>query len=191
MGRALLCACCALESARDHCPDCRRPVCPNRIVFRRCVACARDAARQRRSWLRLLKLGALGVAACWLVTLALLPLVALGLARVRLVPALEGGQPLGFTLHRVRPGSPWSAACLRNGDTLISVNGLRLALPDGPLRPWPRRRVARCIVLRLERDGRPLTLRCRRLERTSDRTHASGRGDAATACIVTSWSSAP
>lgn len=54
----------------------------------------------------------------------------------RIVPAMAAGQPLGFRLYAIRPGSVWSAIGLANGDTIRSVNGVDLSTPDQALRAY-------------------------------------------------------
>ena len=50
--------------------------------------------------------------------------------QARIVPAMRNGQPDGFKLYVISPGSLWMAIGLANGDTIRSVNGHDLSTPD-------------------------------------------------------------
>jgi type II secretory pathway component PulC len=50
--------------------------------------------------------------------------------QARIVPAMSNGQPIGFKLYAVRPGSLWHALGLANGDIMRSINGHDLSTPD-------------------------------------------------------------
>jgi len=41
----------------------------------------------------------------------------------RFVPALRDGKPYGIKVYAIKPGSRYAIAGLRNGDTLITVDG--------------------------------------------------------------------
>ena len=53
--------------------------------------------------------------------------------QARLVPAIRNGQPEGFKLYAIAPGSLWFAIGLANGDTIRSVNGHDLSTPNKAL----------------------------------------------------------
>jgi general secretion pathway protein C len=46
------------------------------------------------------------------------------LAAARIVPTLRHGQPAGYKLYAIRPGSVFEALGFQNGDTIVSVNDI-------------------------------------------------------------------
>ncbi len=73
----------------------------------------------------------------------------------RLVPALRDGKVEGFKLYGIRPLSPLATIGLRNGDTVLSIQGVELTSPHSALalyrqlvsdRPNP-------VVVDVRRDG--------------------------------------
>lgn len=84
------------------------------------------------------------------------PAALVGAARI--VPAISDGQPVGFKLYAMRPGSPLVALGLANGDTLRAINGIDLSSPDHALAAYARLRTVDRFALELTRRGQPLTL---------------------------------
>ncbi len=76
----------------------------------------------------------------------------------RIMPSIADGQPVGFKLYAMRPGSPLAALGLANGDTLRAINGIALTSPDRALEAYTRLRAADRLTLELTRRGQPLTL---------------------------------
>jgi general secretion pathway protein C len=77
---------------------------------------------------------------------------------VRIIPAVRDGRPHGFKLFGIRPGSLCKAAGLHNGDSLLAVNGVPLSGPDRALEAYSKARVAKRVVLDLERRGQPVKI---------------------------------
>ncbi|MBL8621337.1 MAG: hypothetical protein JNK64_08540 [Myxococcales bacterium] len=77
----------------------------------------------------------------------------------RIVPAIADGQPAGFKLYAMRPGSPLVVMGLANGDTLRAINGLPLTSADRALEAYSRLRATDHLTLEVTRRGQPLTLR--------------------------------
>jgi general secretion pathway protein C len=49
---------------------------------------------------------------------------------VRPVPAIRNGLVEGVKLYAIRPGSVWAALGLKNGDSILSVNGRPLSMTN-------------------------------------------------------------
>ncbi len=73
----------------------------------------------------------------------------------RLVPAFRAGQPIGYKVFGIRPGSPLAAVGLVNGDQVLAVNGEPLTDPDQVLAVITRARAAGLVRVALERNGQP------------------------------------
>ena len=72
----------------------------------------------------------------------------------RIVPSMRNGQPDGFKLYAIAPGSIWSTVGLANGDTLRSVNGHDLSTPDKALELYNKVKTATELqILVGRRDG--------------------------------------
>ncbi len=71
----------------------------------------------------------------------------------RLVPAFRAGQPIGYKVFGIRPGSPLAALGLVNGDQVLAVNGEPLTDPDQLRAVITRARGAGRVRLALERNG--------------------------------------
>ena len=78
----------------------------------------------------------------------------------RIVPAMRDGQPIGFKLYAIRPGSPYELIGLRNGDIILSIEGYDVTAPDKALELYARIKDGPPdpVVLEVERDGCPLTI---------------------------------
>lgn len=72
---------------------------------------------------------------------------------VRVVPVFKDGQPQGFKLFAIRPGSVFALLGLRNGDFVRSLNGMDLSAPDKALQAYATLRGADEVKLDLERAG--------------------------------------
>ena len=73
----------------------------------------------------------------------------------RLVPAFRAGQPIGYRVFAIRPGSPFAALGLVNGDQVLAVNGEPLTDPDQLRAVITRARSSGLVRLALERNGQP------------------------------------
>ncbi|WP_164021365.1 PDZ domain-containing protein [Pyxidicoccus trucidator] len=76
--------------------------------------------------------------------------------QARIVPMFREGQPQGFKLFAIRPGSLAALLGLQNGDVLQRVNGQSLKTPEGALAAYESLRETRHIELDLERGGVPV-----------------------------------
>ena len=68
------------------------------------------------------------------------------------------GEPVGLELSGVRAGGPLSRIGLRNGDVLVSVNGIGVHDADGAVDALTRLRAASDFRVRILRGGAPRTL---------------------------------
>jgi type II secretory pathway component PulC len=74
--------------------------------------------------------------------------------QARIVPSITNGQPMGFKLYAIRPGSLWLAIGLENGDTLRAINGRDLSTPDKALQLYAQLKDATALqILVLRRTG--------------------------------------
>lgn len=76
----------------------------------------------------------------------------------RIVPAVKDGQPSGFRLYAIRPGSPYAKIGLQNGDTIHAINGHEITTPDKALEVYSKVRNASHISVSLTRRGESKTL---------------------------------
>jgi len=82
------------------------------------------------------------------------------LARIDSEPRFREGRFHGWRLRAFFPGDPrFARVDLRPGDVVVRVNGQRLERPDDLFAVWTALRTARELVVELERDGAPRTLR--------------------------------
>lgn len=71
--------------------------------------------------------------------------------QARIVPAFRNGQPDGFKLYAIRPGSLWATIGVRNGDTIQAINGHALTTGDAALDAYVKVRDATTVELALRR----------------------------------------
>jgi general secretion pathway protein C len=76
----------------------------------------------------------------------------------RIVPAVKDGQPNGFRLYAIKPGSPYAKIGLHNGDTIHAINGHEITTPDKALEVYSKVRNASHISVSLTRRGESRTL---------------------------------
>lgn len=81
------------------------------------------------------------------------------LRAARIVPAFKGGRAEGFKLYAIRPDGVLGQMGLKNGDTVLQVNGKPITTPSEALRVYTRLRHAQKLELTIRRRGRPMTLR--------------------------------
>jgi len=72
---------------------------------------------------------------------------------VRIVPAYGGGQPHGFKVFAIRPGSLFAQIGMRDGDVVRRINGFEMNTAENALEVYTRLRSANRIDVELERNG--------------------------------------
>jgi general secretion pathway protein C len=72
---------------------------------------------------------------------------------VRIFPAYKDGQPAGFKLFAIRPGSLFSLIGMVDGDVVRRINGFEMSTPANALEAYTRLRDASRIDVDLERNG--------------------------------------
>ncbi|MBN2573644.1 MAG: PDZ domain-containing protein [Deltaproteobacteria bacterium] len=75
----------------------------------------------------------------------------------RIVPVLRDGKAYGFRLHSVRPNGPFAKIGLRNGDVIVSINGLEMTTPEKSLEVYSKLKSASHVALGLERSGKKVS----------------------------------
>jgi len=75
----------------------------------------------------------------------------------RIVPSVRDGQPNGFKLYAIRPGSLYSLLGMFNGDTINAVNGHAITTPDTALEVYTKLRNASHLTISFTRTGKPVT----------------------------------
>jgi type II secretory pathway component PulC len=79
----------------------------------------------------------------------------------RIVPRFVDGQPRGFKLYGLRPGTVLGQLGLENGDVVVGVNGKELTSPESALAVYMECKDAALLTLALERKDQPLVRRIR------------------------------
>src|SRR5260221_5990408 len=77
---------------------------------------------------------------------------------IRILPAIREGQPSGFKIYGIVPGSLYAIAGVENGDIILTINGMDVSLPDKALELYSRITGSAQIVVVLERNGQKLVL---------------------------------
>jgi general secretion pathway protein C len=75
----------------------------------------------------------------------------------RIVPSVRNGQPNGFKLYAIRPGSIYSLIGMQNGDTIHEINGHQMNTPDKALEVYTKVRNASHLSISFTRRGKPRT----------------------------------
>ena len=75
----------------------------------------------------------------------------------RIVPSMKNGQPNGFKLYAIRPGSLYSLLGMFNGDTISAINGHAITTPDKALEVYTKLRSASHLSIAFNRRGTPLS----------------------------------
>ena len=81
--------------------------------------------------------------------------------QARVVPSYRDGEPSGFKIFAIRPGSIYHQLGLRNGDTVETANGQRIDAPEKALEVYSSLKAAKKVKLRITRRGSPLELEYR------------------------------
>jgi general secretion pathway protein C len=81
------------------------------------------------------------------------------MTQVRVVPNFgEGGQPDGFKVFAIRPGSLFARIGLQNGDVIRRINGVEMQAPDQALEAYQRLKDETTIHIDLVRQNQAKTL---------------------------------
>jgi len=72
---------------------------------------------------------------------------------VRIAPAYREGQPEGFKVFAIRPGSLFSRIGMVNGDVIRRINGFEMSTPENALEAYTRLRGANQVEIELDRNG--------------------------------------
>ncbi len=75
------------------------------------------------------------------------------LMQTRIVPAFKDGEPIGFKLFSIRPGSFYEAIGIRNGDVVLRINGFEVNSPDKALEVYVKLKESSRIDIELDRNG--------------------------------------
>jgi len=78
--------------------------------------------------------------------------------QARIVPAFEGGKPVGFKLFSIKPGSLYSKIGLQNGDVISRINGFEMSSPEKGLEVYQKLKDASNVTVDVKRRGKPMTL---------------------------------
>ena len=78
--------------------------------------------------------------------------------QVRIVPYFEGGQPKGFKMYSIQPGSLLANIGLMNGDVVEKINGYDLSTPEKALQVYGLLKNEKNITVDLQRNGQNKTL---------------------------------
>lgn len=78
--------------------------------------------------------------------------------QARVVPAFENGQPVGFKVFSIRPGSAVSQLGFLNGDTVNAIQGRPLTGPESVLEAYTHNLDDKVVTVTLKRNGNPVTL---------------------------------
>lgn len=75
----------------------------------------------------------------------------------RIVPSVKNGQPNGFKLYAIRPGSLYSLLGMANGDTINAINGHAITTPDTALEVYTKLRSASHVSISFTRQNKTIT----------------------------------
>jgi general secretion pathway protein C len=78
--------------------------------------------------------------------------------QARIVPAFEGGKPVGFKLFSIKPNSLYSKIGLKNGDVINRINGYEINSPEKGLEIYGKLKDSQAITVDVKRRGKPTTL---------------------------------
>jgi hypothetical protein len=85
----------------------------------------------------------------------------MALARqARVIPSIREGRMHGFKLYGIRPGSLPKLLGYKNGDTILSLNGVPLDSAEAALASYNKLRGADTLSVEVERRGETLIMRC-------------------------------
>lgn len=78
--------------------------------------------------------------------------------QARVVPAFEGGKPVGFKLFSIKPGSLYSKIGLQNGDVISRINGYEMSSPEKGLEVYQKLKDSSNVTVDIKRRGKAMTL---------------------------------
>lgn len=78
--------------------------------------------------------------------------------QARVVPSFEDGEPAGFKLFAIRPGSTLSQLGLLNGDTVHAIQGRPVTDPESALEAYTSLLHEKVVTLSVKRRGAPVEL---------------------------------
>ena len=76
----------------------------------------------------------------------------------RVVPSVKNGQPDGFKLYAIRPGSVYARLGFENGDTIHAINGQSISGVDKALEAYNAVKDAKRLEVTITRRGQPGSL---------------------------------
>jgi general secretion pathway protein C len=79
--------------------------------------------------------------------------------QARIVPYFKDGKPAGFKLFAIRPNTLYSKLGLKNGDVVLTLNGVELASPDNALQAYQGLKDAKVVNMEILRRGKAKTLK--------------------------------
>lgn len=80
--------------------------------------------------------------------------------QVRIIPSLKDGEVRGLKLYGIRPGSLPKLLGYKNGDLLLSINGVPLTNSEAALTSYTNLRRSDILSVELERKGERMTKTC-------------------------------
>jgi general secretion pathway protein C len=79
----------------------------------------------------------------------------------RVIPLRRDGRNIGWQVTSLQPGSLLASIGLKDGDTLLRINGFKLDAPEKALEAYQRLREAVVFDLDIERAGAPVRMNYR------------------------------
>jgi len=73
--------------------------------------------------------------------------------QARAVPAFENGNPVGYRIFNIKPGSVFQKIGLKNGDVIKKINGYDLSSPDKAMELYQKLKTSRRFNMDLKRNG--------------------------------------
>jgi hypothetical protein len=80
--------------------------------------------------------------------------------QARIMPSIKDGEMRGFKMYGIRPGSLPKLLGYKNGDTVLSINGMPLTSMDGAMAMYSHLRRADSLSVEIERKGERMTKTC-------------------------------
>jgi type II secretory pathway component PulC len=80
--------------------------------------------------------------------------------QMRIIPSVKDGQAVGLKLYGIRHGSLPNLLGYKNGDLILSINGMPVNSPEAALGTYSRLRSADTFSVELERKGQRLLKTC-------------------------------
>ncbi len=80
--------------------------------------------------------------------------------QMRIIPSVKDGQTVGLKLYGIRHGSMPNLLGYKNGDLILSINGMPVNSPEATIGTYSRLRSADTFSVELERKGQRLFKTC-------------------------------